>query len=99
MRTHLPSIEALVAGDDRRLHEELSGLSVRKQTAVVRMLMDQLEVVSPWSAVEGVRAQLVEELARLGCLILQAAASMSSDVEPAPVSGTMRVCESLSGAS
>lgn len=92
MTVHLPSIQALTSGDDRLLHEELGGLAVRRQTAVVRALLDQVECLSPWSAIEGLRAQLVEELARLGCMLLEAAASLSSTTEPAPASGTLATC-------
>lgn len=99
MKVHLPSIEALTAGDDRLLHQELGSLGVRRQTAVVRALLDQVEC-SPWSARDGLRAQLVEELARLGCIILEAAASLSSTTEPAPISGILASChEGLSEAS
>lgn len=100
MPVHLPSIEALLSGDDRLLHQELGGLAVRRQTAVVRALLDQLECLSPLSAIEGLRAQLVEELARLGCTMLEAAASLSSTTEPVPASGIRALCrDDLSEAS
>lgn len=81
MRDHLPSVAALVASDDRLLHEELDGLAIRQQTAVVRTLMDQLERVTPRGA-GSLRAQLVEELARLGCGILEAVATLSASTHP-----------------
>ncbi len=100
MKVHLPSVEALTSGDDRLLHQELGGLAVRRQTAVVRALLDQMECLSALSAIEGLRAQLVEELARLGCTILEAAATLSSQTEPAPASGTLAICrDELSEAS
>ncbi len=77
MKVHLPSIEALTAGDDSLLRQELGGLAVRRQSAVVRALLDQLECASPRSVSDGLRAQLVEELARLGHALLEAASSLS----------------------
>jgi hypothetical protein len=94
MKVHLPSIAALTAGDDRLLHRELGGLAVRRQSAVVRALLDQLERVSPWSASDGLRAQLLEELARLGCVRLEAAASLSSGFAVPPLN-TRQVKEEL----
>jgi hypothetical protein len=85
MKTHLPSIEALVASDHGVLDQELRWLAVREQAARVRALAERIECVAarPGSA----EAPLVEELGRLGCRALEAAASMSKKVDAAPESG------------
>ncbi len=88
MNKHLPSVAALLADDDCVLHRELGGLAVRRQTAVVRMLLDQLESLSLVGEPGSLRAQLVEELGRLGCMVLEAAASVSETTAPEPASGT-----------
>jgi len=43
--------------------------------------------------------QLIEELVRLGCRALEAAASMSKSVDPAPESGWSYLESSASGSS
>lgn len=84
MKPHLPSIQALGADDDRLLREELRCLAAREQASVVRALAERIECLAPWGAGGPLRALLVEELARLGCRALEAAASMSETVDPAP---------------
>jgi hypothetical protein len=78
MTIHLPSLQALDASDDRLLHEELRCLAVREQAAVVRALADHLEHFAPSAAPAGLRGQLVEELARLGCRAFETAAALSA---------------------
>lgn len=75
-RAALPSVEALEGHDDRLLREELRCLAVREQAAAVRDLIDRVEGLAPRGVHGSVRAQLVEELASLGCRILEAAASV-----------------------
>jgi hypothetical protein len=89
MKTHLPSVQALGASDDRLLRDELRCLAVREQAALVRSLAEQVEHLGPWGAQPSLRAQLVEELARLGCRALEVAAAMSEMTEPAPRSGVV----------
>jgi len=48
---------------------------VRTQAGVVRALLDEVDSIEPAFA-EELDGQLVEELARLGCRILEAASSM-----------------------
>ncbi|HEY8088273.1 MAG TPA: hypothetical protein VIF09_10520 [Polyangiaceae bacterium] len=51
---------------------------IRSQLAVVRTLTDQVERAS-WLADDGgLRAQLIEELARLGCRLLDEAGSLAA---------------------
>lgn len=56
--------------------------SVRPQIAVVRALADQVEQLSHTGLADELRAQLVEELARLGCRLLEEAGSLASSVAP-----------------
>ena len=87
---HLPSIRALDTTDDGLLSQELRYLAVRRQVAVVRALVDRLDRLEPPpGAGIGFSSELVEELARLGCTILETAASMSKATEPGPESGIL----------
>jgi hypothetical protein len=79
---HLPSLRALQASDDERLREELCLLAVREQVAVVRTFADELERLTSRGRIRGLYEQLVEELARLGCRILETAATASRTAEP-----------------
>ncbi len=90
-KAYLPSVQALDAPDDALLREELRCLAARQQAAVVRALADQLALVSPGQASGNLREQLAEQLARLGCRILEAAATISERTVPAPASGVLPV--------
>lgn len=79
---HLPSIRALDAEEDGLLRQELRCLAVREQAARVKAMAAELECLAPWGATASRRQQLVEELARLGCRLLEAAAGLSEGVEP-----------------
>jgi hypothetical protein len=87
VKTHLPTLRALQTSGDERLREELCLLAVREQVAVVRAFADELERLTSQGSVRGLCEQLVEELARLGCRILEAAAT-ASRVEHATPTGT-----------
>jgi hypothetical protein len=57
--------------------------SARTQAAIVRSLVDELEhVAAHGEAAHWLRAQLIEELARLGCRILDAAAALAETCHP-----------------
>jgi hypothetical protein len=74
----LPSLRALGAADDRLLDEELCLLATRRQIAVVRTIADELErCVQGNGLIETLRAQFIEELSRLGCRTLEAAAALA----------------------
>ena len=74
----LPSLRALDADDDRLLDEELRLLSTRRQIAVVRAIADELERrVQGGSLLETLREQFIDELSRLGCRSLEAAAALA----------------------
>jgi hypothetical protein len=83
VKTHLPSLRALQTSDDEQLHEEFSLLAVREQVAIVRALADELERLTAQGRMRGRCEQFVEELARLGCRILETAATASRMAEPA----------------
>ena len=50
---------------------------LRSQLAVVRALADQVDCVSEGGEDGGLRDQLIEELARLGCRLLEEADSLA----------------------
>ncbi len=85
---HLPSIRALDTSDDGLLRQELRYLAVRQQVAVVKALVDRLDGLDP-AGTSCFSGELVQELARLGCTILETAAAMSKMTEPAPESGIL----------
>jgi hypothetical protein len=78
MSAHLPShLSSLWTLDSLELlaDEFPAPLAVRAQTAVVRTLTDAIEQFAPSSVMAvALREQLVEELARLGSRIKEAAA-------------------------
>jgi hypothetical protein len=77
--TTLPSIEALRSSDERLLSYELCSIATRRQIALVRSIADALEHCMSERQRPGkviaMRAQLAEEVARLGCRALEAAAA------------------------
>jgi len=74
----LPSLSALHADDGRLLDQELRLLATRRQIAVVRAIADELERCVRGSGVlETLREQFIEELSRLGCRSLEAAAALA----------------------
>ena len=48
---------------------------IRLQVSVVRTLLDEVDAVRPQE--DGTREQLIEELSRLGCRLLETASAMS----------------------
>ncbi len=48
---------------------------IRLQVSIVRTLLDEVDAVRPHE--DGTREQLIEELARLGCRLLETASAMS----------------------
>lgn len=81
MVAHLPSVDTLKSKDEGRLRAEVELIRLRSQLAVVRTVADQVDQVARPHDADGLRGQLVEELARLGCQLLAAAASLT---EPTP---------------
>lgn len=93
-RQHLPSIETLISSDDERLLTELKLSEVRDQVAHAQQLLDTVEVASLTSEAtrssEGhaaVAPAFAEELARLGCRIVEIASVLSRAQVVTPRSG------------
>jgi hypothetical protein len=80
MSAHLPSLDALESNDDERLRAELQLARLRSQVAVVRTIADEVEVLARPRDADGLRAQLVDEMSRLGCRLFESLASLA---EPA----------------
>jgi hypothetical protein len=78
-----PSITALEGYDDGRLVTELRLARLRSQTAVVRALADQVEYLSRAGDADGVGDQLIEEMAQLGCRLLEMAGTLARSRVPA----------------
>jgi hypothetical protein len=80
MNAHLPSLAALESNDDVRLAAEVRLAQLRSQAAIVHALADQVEHLSRAGDAEGLGDQMIEEMARLGCLLLETADSMASAI-------------------
>lgn len=78
MLTYTPALSVLQSDDDGLLTAGLELIKLRSQLAVVRALADHLEYLTRRGDAEGLGTQLVEEMARLGCQLLEAASSPSS---------------------
>jgi hypothetical protein len=78
----MPSLAALESDDDDRLGAELQLARLGPQVAVVRTIADEIEHLARPSDAEGLREQLREEMARLGCRLLAVAASLSGPPRP-----------------
>ena len=89
MPTQIPSVAALESCHDGPLAAELRLVNLRSQAAVVRTLADQAEQLSRAEDVDGLGAQMVEEMARLGCRLLDAAAALAG-VSPVEDSGVFK---------
>ena len=76
MSAHMPSIHALESHDDLLLNAELRLARLRSQVAVVRTIADHVERLARPPETEGLKGQLVEEMARLGCCLVEAAAAL-----------------------
>jgi hypothetical protein len=84
---HLPSVEALIDKDDELLIAELKVREVREHVAIARSLLEQVDRLVPLSGPErssdNEQAELaVEELARLGCKIVELASALSRTTGP-----------------
>jgi hypothetical protein len=77
MPTQTPAVAALESSQDGPLAAEARRVNLRSQVAVVRTLADQVEQLSRAADVDGLGAQMVEEMARLGCRLLDAAAALA----------------------
>jgi hypothetical protein len=64
-------------------------VNLRSQVAVVRALADQVEEISRAADADGLGTQFVEEMTRLGCRLLDAAAALT-EASPVEESGVFR---------
>jgi hypothetical protein len=69
------------SGDDARTPAKHLG-PLRVQAAVIRALVDEVECVSRVGDAEGMGEQLIEEMARLGCRLLEAAGTLAAPPPP-----------------
>ena len=87
--TQLPSLHALIDTGDERLLAELPLMTVRRQIATFRSIADELErcLDGGWEdpRANAVGAQLLEEMARLGCRALEAAAAVTTRTDECDV--------------
>ena len=97
MPTQTPAVAALESSQDGRLAAESRLVNLRSQVAVVRTLADQVEQLSRAADVDGLGAQMVEEVARLGCRLLEAAAALA-DASPVEDSGVFKRAAMLEAA-
>ena len=82
-KRYLPSVEALTDDDDDRLITELKVHEVREHVAVARSLLDAVEEMSAsGQASSPVQDEAAEELARLGCKIVELAGAISRSRGP-----------------
>jgi hypothetical protein len=82
MLGHIPSITALEADDDGRLVTELRLARLRSQAAVVNTLADRVEYLSRAGDADGMGDQLIEEMAQLGCRLIEMAAALARSQAP-----------------
>jgi hypothetical protein len=94
MPTQAAPVAALESSQDGPLAAEARLVNLRSQVAIVRMLADQVEQLSRAADVDGLGAQLVEETARLGCRLLDAAAALAG-VSPVEDSGVFKRAATL----
>jgi len=83
MRAIIPSLTALESGDDNWLTAELELARLREQVAVVRTIADHADYLAQPANADGFSEQLIEEAARLGCRLLEAAAAMTTTLRGA----------------
>jgi|CZKU01.1.fsa_nt_gi hypothetical protein len=95
MSTHVPSLDALESNDDALLAVEVRLAKLRSQVAVVRAIADHVEHLARARHVDGLRAQLLEEMSCLGHRLVEAAAAMTGYPRPAEDSGVFELRDVL----
>jgi hypothetical protein len=94
MPVHIPSLAAHESNDDGLLAAAFRLARIRSQAAVVRALADQVEHLSRAADAEGVNSQIIEEMARLGCRLLEAAAAFVNAPDTIEDSRVFTRCQS-----
>ena len=74
-----PRFDWVEANDNRRPTENPGFARLRAQAAIVRCLADCIARIPGRADTNGLRTQLIEEMARLGCLLLEGAASLTRE--------------------
>lgn len=82
MVVHVASPRAPEPNDDGRLAADPRLRRLRSQVAVIRALADEIEVLARPKDADGLSEQIIEEMARLGCRLLEAAASLAEPRRP-----------------
>ena len=77
MPAHMPSLATLESNDDSQLSAELRLARLRSQVAVVRALADHIDHLARPADTQGLGEQVIEEMARLGCRLLEVAGSLA----------------------
>jgi hypothetical protein len=77
MLAHIPSLRALESDDNDRLVPELRLARLRAQVAIVRALADHVEDLARPGDIDGLGNQVIEEMERLGCRLLEAASALA----------------------
>jgi hypothetical protein len=78
----IPSLATLESSDDELLTNELRLVRLREQVAVVRTIADHIDHFAEPGNADGFSEQVLEEMARLGCRLLEAAAAMTRAPRP-----------------
>jgi len=82
MLAHVPSLAAIESDDNGRLVAEFRLARLRAQAAVVRALADHVEYLARSGDADGLSSQVIEEMARLGCRLLEAAGALAESQCP-----------------
>jgi len=77
MLSQAPALAALESDDKGRLVAEFRLARLRSQVAVIRALADAVEALARSGDAGGLSNQVTEEMARLGCRLLEAAGAMT----------------------
>jgi hypothetical protein len=80
MPSHIPFLAGPL--DDGGPALERRCLRIRSQVAIIRALADHADALSRTVDADAVADQLVEEMARLGCRLLEVAASLATPPPP-----------------
>jgi hypothetical protein len=78
MSAHPPPAHESNPPDHARLELEVRLERLASQVAVVRTLADNVETLARLTRAGGLEKQLVEEMARLGCRLLETAATLAA---------------------
>jgi hypothetical protein len=77
----VPSLAALESDDNGRLEVEFRLARLRSQVAIVRALADYVECLAHSGDADGL-SQVIEEMTRLGCRLLEAAGAQAESQPP-----------------